>query len=863
MIVTRLTVEGLRCFVEPTTIDLATDTLNLVIAPNGSGKSTLVKALQLAFLTSHKSAGEEVRSVVPWGRALAPRVTVEFEAAGTRWRVAKRWLQQSSATLEQWQSAAWSKVAEGPAAEERLRQFAGMKPGFDKGASSRDLFWTSVLWSDQGGLALKNIDASVVDQVRASLNQQLESGAAEGIAASAAQAFREFWTPTGREAKHAPTASLRHSLDDARARLASAQTRLDALEQARRDLDQLEERQGPLASRISGLEQEQQTASQRLQASAALRAQHEREAAALQLVQTEARQLQETIQRWTEAEERCRRQQARELELLREAGETPLEELAAAQAALESAEAAARDARAYAAARRERDTQLELCRRVDRLADERLRASAALGELNVPAPAVWNTLAKLWTSIAATRERLESALVHLEVLAERPLDLRVIEGEPEGAHALEAGAALRVSGSPKVEVEVPGVGRWLATGPASSAAELRAKLAKLESEWTASTAAYACSDYVELQQRRTQAEAHEKTGQTAATQLEALLAGRSLESLRLALQQSEAACAAHETRHPDWAGAPPDPDHCERLSQESRNVLEFAQRRVAAFREAASLRERIQEDEAELARWCSLHGSLDQLRDAWDALALRLRGHQLQLAELDKSLAGFSPDLDASVRSLAAQLQQAREQLDATRIAAGELRGRIEEQAAQAPYRSLAEAEEEVEELSRQLAQTQLRADALRCLKETLDECRQQISSGLVDSVAREASALLDQITGAPLGQLRLDDQLAPSAFAPAAAPAEVALSQLSGGENEQVHFATRLALADALSAAEPQLAVFDDVLMATDPARFQRILDMLESRLPRLQVLILTCHPERFAALAAARRVPLSRASL
>ena len=45
---------------------------------------------------------------------------------------------------------------------------------------------------------------------------------------------------------------------------------------------------------------------------------------------------------------------------------------------------------------------------------------------------------------------------------------------------------------------------------------------------------------------------------------------------------------------------------------------------------------------------------------------------------------------------------------------------------------------------------------------------------------------------------------------------------------------------------------------MATDPARLARILQLLEARRPRLQILILTCHPERFASLTGANRVEL-----
>jgi uncharacterized protein YhaN len=83
----------------------------------------------------------------------------------------------------------------------------------------------------------------------------------------------------------------------------------------------------------------------------------------------------------------------------------------------------------------------------------------------------------------------------------------------------------------------------------------------------------------------------------------------------------------------------------------------------------------------------------------------------------------------------------------------------------------------------------------------------------------------------------------------PPGAPVPVGLDLVSGGEAEQVHFAVRLALAEMLAQAEPQLVVFDDVLLSTDDERLGRMLALLEAARPHLQVLILTCHPERYQA--------------
>ena len=75
----------------------------------------------------------------------------------------------------------------------------------------------------------------------------------------------------------------------------------------------------------------------------------------------------------------------------------------------------------------------------------------------------------------------------------------------------------------------------------------------------------------------------------------------------------------------------------------------------------------------------------------------------------------------------------------------------------------------------------------------------------------------------------------------------------MSGGEQEQIWFSTRLALADLLVRGEPQAVVLDDVFEKTDPARLGRILDLLKERASRMQFIILTCHPDRYLPLVEA----------
>jgi recombinational DNA repair ATPase RecF len=117
---------------------------------------------------------------------------------------------------------------------------------------------------------------------------------------------------------------------------------------------------------------------------------------------------------------------------------------------------------------------------------------------------------------------------------------------------------------------------------------------------------------------------------------------------------------------------------------------------------------------------------------------------------------------------------------------------------------------------------------------------------------AKERYASLKQrIGGARLGTVGLAQGFRPQGVAPKILGTEVPVDELSGGEKEQVHLAVRLALAEVLSKDERHLSVLDDVLTATDTSRLARILTILEEAAQRLQLLILTCHPERYRGLA------------
>ncbi|HLU14778.1 MAG TPA: GTP-binding protein, partial [Burkholderiaceae bacterium] len=76
----------------------------------------------------------------------------------------------------------------------------------------------------------------------------------------------------------------------------------------------------------------------------------------------------------------------------------------------------------------------------------------------------------------------------------------------------------------------------------------------------------------------------------------------------------------------------------------------------------------------------------------------------------------------------------------------------------------------------------------------------------------------------------------------------QAALDALSFGAREQMGLVTRLAYADLLKeASQPTLIMLDDALVHTDATRLAHMKRILYDAADRHQILLFTCHPEKW----------------
>lgn len=845
-----IAVEGLGCFVEPRAVTFNPDLVNVLYAPNGSGKSTLLRALTHAFVTSHRSLGDDVKLLQPWGRKVGPLVRVEFDQNGAKYQLEKRFIKERLARLSRHENGVYARLFEGEDAENELRKFLGGDGGPGERANTRRAYFTGVLWSPQGQIQLNDVDESVQSRVRSALGAQQESGPSGRIEKQVIEIYDEDWSPTGK----LKTGKSESSVVRLRREMEGASAQIEQLNNELRDMDRLRQDVSNGRMQLETTEREKREAASGLAAAQTQKTERDSLAAQereLRLIDESESARYEALDKALKRLEQVQTQLAQADEELNEArsqcggrGDDDVRQLEERARLASRATEAANQLNVARAAASSAGAALAKAE----IVTEQLRMlQSELSGVTAPEPRVLQRLEQLERDLESKRVELDNALVHLDIESERALAVTVREGDPAGTHALDAGAHLRVSGSPGLEVHVEGVGLFRASGPKSSAAELRAQIIRLEAELNDLLTPWLPASRTELAERRQRADELLAQVREKKTELQATLSERSMEEWRIDAERWQGQVSTLLDEFPAWRDAAPSVDH---LKTERRDVdaglsaLRAAVQAVKlADQKAAQSRNALAESRKEVTDEAAS-------RKEMNALALSLHGRGEKRKEIAAKLQALPADLDEAVERCTDRV--ARLDRDWTETREGMLKAQalLEAHLRKAPYASLSEAEERGAQIESDLRREELRANAAKLLWKTMEECKAEMESLMVGPVEERATALLDRITAHPLGAVRLSASLAPSEFAPQNLSEEVKLNVLSGGEHEQVHFATRLALADVLCENEPQLVVFDDALMATDGERMKRILEMLEERRERMQVLLLTCHPERYRSL-------------
>jgi len=882
MILHSACVENFKGIRGPLEVTFDREQPNLLEGANGAGKSTLVDAIQCALIENHTTTGAGAEEMRPRGTALTPSVKVVFEEDGTVYRISKTFLDSPKALLERRRpDRTFEAIAKGKAADEQVRDMLRSQGTRAKDKPGERLGLFSVLCGTQGQQGLPVLSGNALTDIREMLGAQVSGKKGDVFEKAVNKRYLSLWTPGGKPKKGKLTEIQDQSVK-AREQLARSQevmekvasheaAALDLRSQCQGKLDELQTVQGeaanlaPVAQHVLDLRAKRAPAVSRQEAANARYSQLRAEIDRIVAAGAKRRSCEEARPRLEEADESA----GRELE-----------------ARIQEAVAAQQDWGAYSRPDTELaeiETWIERAVTFTGLAKElpalqdRLRRAAEAGErkaaleselaaLNAPDNAHWAETQSAGHAFDEAQLQVEALKLRLEIAAERDLMVEVIAGDPVGKMPVAAGSSLTARGDGQLRIRLPGIASLTVSGPSGDAAEWRTRLEERRTLLAALLIPFGVSTWQELVGRVQQRDLLSSELHLADAEHRAALGGDTAANLGERVGDLAARRDEILTLAPSWAEESPElavlkeQARARKAEREQKQSLAMAKwqetmgRRADAERTAAAATAARKANEEALATAVvelqTLESDGRSMAERQEELSTRRReceSAEENLRKIDGDLAALPADapdrLDGvhkRIGEIESEIQRAREAYKEDEAAARAL-------LQQGPYTSLAIAEEKVKQLEDDEAAETLRLDAVRRLRVALDQAKAKVLAGISEPVEQRATTILERIVGRPFARIQLGDGMDLKSVRPDGCNQVAPVEQMSAGEQEQIYFATRLALAEVLSEGERQVLVLDDPLVNTDPERLPRVLEIIQEKSGRLQFVILSCHPERY----------------
>jgi DNA repair exonuclease SbcCD ATPase subunit len=862
--------------------------LNIIHAPNGTGKSTLFEALRRALIDGHKVTGKDVEVIRPWGRDLAPKVTIEFMHEGKEYRIFKQFLDSPSALLERKEDGKYRRLAEGTAADEQAREILTKKPPGRGLARPENWGLAQILWAPQGSLAMGPLSGDVVSNIQSMLSAQVSASGTGPLEKRIEELYLRFFSAKGKlkTGKDAPQVTqLKEQLEQARTSCQTAQGLYVAFEEASRRVGELQARRAQARHDADELTKTLRDARVVTETYRTLVAERDQRSERVKAAEAQYKELKQRIDliKSTETDLNQARKTLTALE-----GEVPLhdkevqereKEAAQRKADLENSRKGREGVDAAAqladAARRFNECKRELGR-LDELISKIEKAENTLADCRhkrnahvAPDAKTMKAIRKAIKDRDDAQVRIEASLITLEIVPEKDGTVEALAGERLGSIPLKAGVPTQLQGSPEVVAELPYVARLRTWGPVGSVEEHRKAREKAEQKLKELTAPFAISDPDALDLLVEKANELDASGAEAETKLQTLLAGRTSDELAQERNALETTCKGFTDVYQEWKKTLPNTDAIKAQAEDVKLAFirsvesaeaswEKAQSALtAAAGQKDTLLHRLDDVgkqvrglTTKLTDLTSDGQSLQEREAGLQKIAMTWEAARARLTEIQNQLQRYQDDPAMIVQRLEGQFEAVNQESSRAREQEVREEAKLEGLSAQGPYSALAVAEERVSQLEQRVEREEVRVEAVRLIHDTVAACRAEAIAAVTQPVESAATRTLQRITGPRLGRVQVGDAFEPAGVVPEVAGQAVTLDNLSGGEQEQLYLATRLALAEVLGKEERQLVVLDDVLTATDAGRLARVVNVLEEAAQHLQVLILTCHPERYRGL-------------
>ncbi len=869
--------------------------LNVLAAANESGKSTLIRAAVRALFDKHTSKDGDIRSLRPAGSELAPKVAVDFETSDGRYRIEKTFLSAPRSTLQQMRDGAWQLIAEADAADQRVQKV--LNATLPSRGASKPEHWglLGFLWARQGERAewpdLANDESS--QRVRNRLVRVEIDPVIERIHAALTDDGDAIFTDGGRAKAKGP-------LETAETELVRLDVEIAAVGQLRAQLEDQHTRFDRLNAEVASLESEHAESERRSQEllEQAKKASH---------LQVELEKLTSHHQQASERLQGLTRDAA-SLSRWRQDAASAAESIGQIAKTTQDAEAETVQARATLAEKEKQLREIEEClttlrlshsraagllrlrqtvadaARLQKLSERTDKAAAELADLeqkrarlpNVTAAAL-RKLEDIDNRIRELRAQARVSGLTLTLAPDKNVDITLKQSGEEKTEKLTAGEERVFEANEEMEVLLTGWGRITVR---SGAKELRALSKELEQCQRGLEQALLAAQSPSIEAARESLSARQdldtriKAGQTAlrdllgeqasAAELARLLAESQKQTAALTAQlqpttdESKETSVEIEARHAKLSASI---STAEKEAKLLAAEIEHARRDERATLDAAqSTRQKLTALQIEQK---TLEGKVEELLarhggQVDEGLAGAQRDFVETEARLKVAQSQMPPDfaqLPERSRRAARALQEVADHLQGRRRERDAIHGALTTLGGQGLYSRETDLIERREDVLRRRDAARSRGWAARIARDLIEFRKQAATRAVLAPLEDRLSAVFARMTADVTRRVFLDEELQITGIGRKREECH-AFDLLSQGAKEQLLLCLRLAAAQELATAEPQVLILDDVLVNTDTIRQQRILDVLTEAAGQLQIIILTCHADRYRGIGETMKI-------
>lgn len=860
--------------------------LNLLCAPNEAGKSTSLRATARALFDKHTTKGEELKALQPTGTDLAPRIVVEFETRAGRYRIEKTFLQSPRSLLQQFHDGSWQPVAEADAADLRLQSL--LRSSLPGRGATRPEHWglLGFLWARQGEASEwpKLEDESVGQQIRARLARVELDPVIERLRGRLATIADGIVTSTGQSRTGGPQ---RAAEDD----LAKIESDLNALRTTRAELDASHQRYQQAAASVTQLEKEHaeretlaRSLAEQAVASERIRAELDAHTTALGSAQQKLNAVVADATTLTQRQT----------------------EIAQITDALSKADAAVKTAEQRLASTREKIDQQQSARppleaRLGALRSElqRIQGNLRLRQLTTDARLLEKQMAKAEAAAAqlaqlttnksklpaltAAKLRKLEELTDLLRTQKAQLEARglTVELKPDGDSAavlhdgdqtketsLPAGEITRLHRPQSLDLTLRGWGRITIRSGATEAQNLVKDLTAAETHLgnALQEAGVASLEAArETLARRNELDAQIKIAQAAAAEslgdhlnLDALRAASTSATHRVATLTATLQPTPAEVARSSSELESDDAQRTTAIPAVEKNLATLdqtlAKLRIEERTATETLRQTTSVAGEHRTRLRTLESQAADISTRYpDGVEAARTRAQIEFTQAEARVVATKHNLPADFEKLpernrraATALQQLANELQARRSERDSARGALETLGGQGIYSRETELEERKAEAIARRDAARTKGSAARIAQTLIDHRKQAATKAVLTPLEQRLSAAFAELTGDRKREVFLDDRLQIAGIG-RTREASHAFELLSQGAKEQLLLCLRIAVAQELATSEPQVLILDDVLVNTDSVRQERVLDVLSALAANLQVIVLTCHADRY----------------